>query len=522
MFTYMHTKGIIIIDLTHSIIKRSQTEMNASMQGPPTVPVSSQYAKCWIIIFCVLTLLGIVLAMVLTNLNSNNNVDKKSNDTIVNNKSEAIASLHNTSSSRRHIVAFNGLVSLVSTAPGSVHATWAPPIISAQNGSNLTEVHGIVFLVSWAAGNESSTEQNLKNNMKSRDIPETLSSEILDPDLKGGSFVFVSVAAKVDGTDVILEAPSSFGCRIASMQPALKLAVSNFSGEFPSPFTYDGNMTISMPRLSPTFDDTLNSKIGSTFFMESDAVYYITIAKVLIEGNVYTITVTPLPLTDIFRNLQIESSHRNQNPFGTIPVDSRRTEISTNLAPMVLEKGPLKLSSEVNILSDISVRRQHLTINEGFLSSFSLELSIHWQSTIVMNMLLEAMTEVLTKAFPLGKKVFRILVYGVPVRFSLSLDVIIGVQLTALMKMQLTIPRIDHKIVTVSYTAGHGWSYKDVNVEVPEASGSSAESLRIEQEGTLKATPFVAINLLAVFPMVILNLEVKAFAGVQLTVIVCV
>ena len=91
----------------------------------------------------------------------------------------------------------------------------------------------------------------------------------------------------------------------------------------------------------------------------------------------------------------------------------------------------------------------------------------------------EAMTEALTKAFPLGKrKVLRILVYGVPVRISLSLSIKIGVQqLAALMKMQLTIPRNDHKIVTVSYTAGHGWSYKDRNVEMSQASGSSAESL---------------------------------------------
>ncbi len=437
-----------------------------------------------------------------------------SNDTIVNNKSE------NTSSSRRHIVAFNGLESLVSTAPGSVHATWAPPMILHPNGSNHTEVTGIVFSLRFAAGNESSTEQSLKNNVKRRDIPETLSSEILDPDFKGGRYFLFTMTAWVNGTDEIIEAPSLFGCRIASMEPALKLAVSNFSGEFPVPFTYDGNMTISMQRLSPTFDDTLKSKIGSTFFMESDAVYYIAIGKVLIEDIVYTITVTPLTLTDIFRTLQVESSHSIQNPFQTVPVDSRRTEMTTNLGPMVLEKGPFKLSSEVNILSDISVRRQHLTINEGSLLSFSLELSIQWQSTIVMTMQLEAMTEVLTKAFPLGRKVFRILVYGVPVRFSLSLSITTGVELTALMKMQLTIPRIDHKIMTVSYTAGHGWSYKDRNVEVSEASGSSAESLRIEQEGTLKATPFVAINLLAVFPIVILDLEVKAFAGVQLTVIV--
>ncbi|MFN9898825.1 MAG: hypothetical protein ACK55Z_08560, partial [bacterium] len=124
-----------------------------------------------------------------------------------------------------------------------------------------------------------------------------------------------------------------------------------------------------------------------------------------------TITVTPLTLTDIFRVLQVESSHSIQIPFQTVPVDSRRTEMTTNLGPMVLEKGPFKLSSEVNILSDISVRRQHLTINEGSLLSFSLELSIQWQSTIVMTMQLEAMTEVLTKAFPLGRKVFRILVY---------------------------------------------------------------------------------------------------------------
>jgi hypothetical protein len=88
------------------------------------------------------------------------------------------------------------------------------------------------------------------------------------------------------------------------------------------------------------------------------------------------------------------------------------------------------------------------------------------------------------------------------------------------MKMQLTIPQNDHKIVTVSYAAGHGWSYKDRNVEMSQASGSSAESLRIEQEGTLKATPFVAINLLATFPMCVIDLEVKAFADVQLTVIV--
>jgi len=398
-------------------------------------------------------------------------------------------------------------------------------MIIEPNGSNHTEVNGIVFSLFSAAGNETSTEESLKINMKRRDISESLSSEILDADFKGGGFFLFSMTVRVDGTDDIIEAPSLFGCRIASMEPALKLAVSNFSGEFPFPFTYDGNMTISMQRLSlsPTFDDTLNSKIGSTFFVESDdAVYYIAIAKVLIEGNVYTITVTPLPLTDIFRTLQVESSHRMQNLFGTVPVDSRRTEITTNFEPMVLEKGPVKLSSKVNILSDISVKRQHLTINEGSLSSFSLELSILWHFTTVMTMQLEAMTEVLTKAFPLGFKVFRILVYGVPVRFSLSLSSIIGVQLTASIKMQLTIPRIDHKIVTVSYTAGHGWSYKDRNVEVSEAPGSSAESLRIEQEGTLKATPFVAINLLAVFPMVILNLEVKAFAGVQLTVIVCV
>ena len=90
------------------------------------------------------------------------------------------------------------------------------------------------------------------------------------------------------------------------------------------------------------------------------------------------------------------------------------------------------------------------------------------------------------------------------------------------MKMQLTIPRNDHKIVTVSYTAGHGWYYKDRNEEMSQASGSSAESLRIEQEGTLQATPFVAINLLAVFPVCTIDLEVKASAGVQLTVIVCV
>jgi hypothetical protein len=137
-----------------------------------------------------------------------------------------------------------------------------------------------------------------------------------------------------------------------------------------------------------------------------------------------------------------------------------------------------------------------------------------------MTMQLEAMTEVLTKAFPLGRKVFRILVYGVPVRFSLSLSITIGVELTASMKMQLTIPRIDRKIMTVSYTAGHGWSYQDRNVEVSEASGSLAESLIIEQEGTLKATPFVAINLLAVSPILVLDVEWKAFAGVQLTVIV--
>jgi hypothetical protein len=437
-----------------------------------------------------------------------------SNDTIVNNKSESVVSAGK-------ILVFKGLESLVSFAPGSVHATWTPPMILHPNGSNHTEVTGIVFSFRFAAGNESSTEQNL-NNVKRRDIPETLTSEILDPDFQGGRYFLFSMTAWVNGTDEIIEAPSLFGCRIASMEPALKLAVSNFSGEFPVPFTYDGNMTISMQRLSPTFDDTLKSKIGSTFFMESDAVYYIAIGKVLIEDIVYTITVTPLTLTDIFRTLQVESSHSIQNPFQTVPVDSRRTEMTTNLGPMVLEKGPFKLSSEVNILSDISVRRQHLTINEGSLLSFSLELSIQWQSTIVMTMQLEAMTEVLTKAFPLGRKVFRILVYGVPVRFSLSLSITTGVELTALMKMQLTIPRIDHKIMTVSYTAGHGWSYKDRNVEVSEAPGSSAESLRIEQEGTLKATPFVAINLLAVFPMVILNLEVKAFAGVQLTVIVCV
>jgi hypothetical protein len=53
-----------------------------------------------------------------------------------------------------------------------------------------------------------------------------------------------------------------------------------------------------------------------------------------------------------------------------------------------------------------------------------------------------------------------------------------------------------------------------------EASGSLAESLIIEQEGTLKATPFVAINLLAVSPILVLDVEWKAFAGVQLTVIV--
>jgi hypothetical protein len=468
-------------------------------------------------ILCVLSLLGIVLGTVLVKGNSNNNVDMKSNvtsnDTIVDNKSESV------SSSRRRIVAFNGLESLVSFAPGSVHATWAPPMILHPNGSNHTEVTGIVFSLRFAAGNESSTEQSLKNNEKRRDIPETSSSEILDPDFKGGRYFLFTMTAWVNGTDEIIEAPSLFGCRIASMEPALKLAVSNFSAEFPVPFTYDGNMTISMQRPSPTFDDTLKSKIGSTFFMESDAVYYIAIGKVLIEDIVYTITVTPLTLTDLFRTLQVESSHSIQNPFQTVPVDSRRTQMTTNLGPMVLEKENCKLSSEVNILSDIRVRRQHLTINEGLLS-FSLELSIQWQSTTVMTMQLEAMTEVLTKAFPLGRKVFRILVYGVPVRFSLSLSITIGVELTASMKMQLTIPRIDHKIMTVSYTAGHGWSYKDRNVEVSEASGSSAQSLRIEQEGTLKATPFVAINLLAVFPVVILDLEVKAFAGVQLTVIV--
>jgi hypothetical protein len=445
----------------------------------------------------------------------------KSIDWIVNNKSDSIVVLENTSSSRKHIVAFNGLERLVSIAPGSVHATWASPIILDQNGSNRTEVTGIVFTLFFAAGNESSTEQSLKNNVKRRDIPETLSSEIFDSDLKGGSFFLFSMTVRVDGTDDIIEAPSLIGCRIASMEPALKLAVSNFSGEFPLPFSYDGNMTISMQRLSPTFDDTLNSKIGSTFFMESDLVYYITIAKVLIEGNAYNIKVTPLPLTEIFRTLQLESS--DQNLFGTVPADSRRMKMTTNLEPMVLEKGPFKLSSEVNILSDISVRRQHLTINEGSLSSFSLELSIQWQSTTVMTMQFEAMTEVLTKAFPpFFRKVFIILVYGVPVRISLSLSMTIGVQLAALMKMQLTIPRNDHKIVTISYTAGQGWSYKDRNVEMSQASGSSAESLRIEQEGTLQATPFVAINLLAVFPMFIIDLEVKAFAGVQLTVIVCV
>ena len=486
------------------------------MQVPCTL-VSSQYAKCFIIILCVLTLLGIVLATVLVMGNSNNNVDitsnVTSNDTIVNNKSESVVSAGK-------IVVFKGLESLVSFAPGSVHATWTPPMILHPNGSNHTEVTGIVFSLRFAAGNESSTEQSLKNNVKRRDIPETLSSEILDPDFKGGRYFLFTMTAWVNGTDEIIEAPSLFGCRIASMEPALKLAVSNFSGEFPVPFTYDGNMTISMPRLSPLFDDTLKSKIGSTFFLESDAVYYIAIGKVLIEDIVYTITVTPLTLTDIFRTLQVESSHSIQNPFQTVPVDSRRTEMTTNLGPMVLEKGPFKLSSEVNILSDISVRRQHLTINEGSLLSFSLELSIQWQSTIVMTMQLEAMTEVLTKAFPLGRKVFRILVYGVPVRFSLSLSITTGVELTALMKMQLTIPRIDHKIMTVSYTAGHGWSYQDRNVEVSEASGSLAESLIIEQEGTLKATPFVAINLLAVSPILVLDVEWKAFAGVQLTVIV--
>ena len=462
---------------------------------------------------CVL-ILGIVLATVLVKGNSNNNVDitsnVTSNDTIVNNKSESVVSAGK-------IVVFKGLESLVSFAPGSVHATWTPPMILHPNGSNHTEVTGIVFSFRFAAGNESSTEQNL-NNVKRRDIPETLTSEILDPDFQGGRYFLFSMTAWVNGTDEIIEAPSLFGCRIASMEPALKLAVSNFSGEFPVPFTYDGNMTISMPRLSPLFDDTLKSKIGSTFFLESDAVYYIAIGKVLIEDIVCTITVTPLTLTDIFRVLQVESSHSIQIPFQTVPVDSRRTEMTTNLGPMVLEKGPVKLSTEVNILSDIR-RQQHLTINEG-LKSFSLELEIQWQSTTVMTMQLEAMTEVLTKAFPLGRKVFRILVYGVPVRFSLSLSITIGVELTASMKMQLTIPRIDRKIMTVSYTAGHGWSYQDRNVEVSEASGSLAESLIIEQEGTLKATPFVAINLLAVSPILVLDVEWKAFAGVQLTVIV--
>ena len=99
----------------------------------------------------------------------------------------------------------------------------------------------------------------------------------------------------------------------------------------------------------------------------------------------YNITVTPLPLTEIFRTLDLESS--DQNLFGTVPADFRRTKMTTNLEPMVLEKGPFKLTSEVNILPDISVRRQHLTINEGSLSSFSLELSIQWQSTTVMTTL---------------------------------------------------------------------------------------------------------------------------------------
>jgi hypothetical protein len=488
------------------------------VNAPAAPPAFCQYAKYVMIFLCVV---GIVLATVLVIWNSNNNTNVKSNDWIVNNKSDSIAVLDNTSSFRKHIVAFNGLESLVSTAPGSVHATWAPPIILDPNGSNHTEFTGIVFTLFFVAGNDSSTEQSLKHNVKRKEILETLSSEIVDPDLKAGDYFIFSMTGRVNGTDDIIEAPSLFGCRIASMQPAFKIAVSNLSAEFPFPFSYDGNMTISMQRLSPTFDDTLNSKIGRTFFMESDSVYYIVIAKVFIEGNMYNITVTPLPLTEIFRNLEVESSHRILNLFGTVPADSRRTKTTTtNLEPMVLENGPFKLSSEVNILSDISVRRQHLTINEGSLSSFSLELSIQWQSTTVMTMQFEAMNKVLKKAFPLGSKVFRILVYGVPVRISLSLSITIGVQLVALMKMQLTIPRNDHKIVTVSYAAGHGWSYKDRNVEMSQASGSSAESLRIEQEGTLKATPFVAINLLATFPMCVIDLEVKAFADVQLTVIV--
>ena len=63
--------------------------------------------------------------------------------------------------------------------------------------------------------------------------------------------------------------------------------------------------------------------------MESEAVYYIAIAKVLIEGNVYNIKVTPLPVTQIFRTLQLESS--DQNLFGTVPADSRSTKMTTNL-----------------------------------------------------------------------------------------------------------------------------------------------------------------------------------------------
>ncbi len=264
-----------------------------------------------------------------------------------------------------------------------------------------------------------------------------------------------------------------------------------------------------MPRLSAAFDANLTSKIGSTFFIESDTVYYLSLSNVAILGNFYNITVQHVPFLEIFRNVQVESSLRIQDLFGA---NSRRAMTAMLGKQITLSKGPFKLDCTLSI-DEIRFRFQ-LTIKEGSVSTFSLQLSIQWHATTIMTVRLEKMIEILFKVFLLPRKTLTILVLGVPVRVTVVPAITIGVDLTAAIDMQLTVPLRNTKVVAVSYTAEDGWSFNDSNQEL--LSGSWKESQLRMTEGKLQATPYISLNITSLLPLVVLTLELKAYADVQL------
>ena len=255
-------------------------------------------------------------------------------------------------------------------------------------------------------------------------------------------------------------------------------------------------------------ESSLFSKIGSTFFIESNSVDYLSLAKVAIVGNVYNITVKHVPISEIFRNLQIESSIRIQDLFRA---DSRRAMLPER---MVLDKGPFKLECELHV-DDISIRFQYI-ISEGTIFSFSWQLSIQWRATAVTTLRLERMGEVLRKVFPLARLALTIPVLGVPVKVSVSPSVTIAAEVYAMMAVQLSVPLRNTKVITVAYTAAGGWSCSERNLEL--SSGGLAESQLRMSEGDLQARPSVALGFTFQLPLVACTLELQAYARAQLSV----